>query len=150
MFHGLFFQLGDRLPISSVYFRYFRLCQIEFKNTALLKFGISKLECSKIGITFLFSMSSALPSSKNPKFGNRDLIQRFALLQLQSIHRFGILLGCSWESIGIFSARLGSVLLYIYTQSQVDHLLKIKMKLTTFYKAKLTRSLKKFKLTTSF
>ena len=128
MFLGLFCQLGDRLPMSSVYFRYFRyfrLCQLEFKNTALPKFRISKLECPKIGIAFLFSMSSALPSSKNPKFGNCDLIPWFSLLRLPSLHRFGILLGWSWESIGISSARLGSALLSLCTQSQVDHLSKI-------------------------
>ena len=122
MFLGLFCRLGDRLPMSSVYFRHFRLCQLEFKNTALPKFGISKLECPKIGITFLLAMSSALPSSQNPKFGNRDLIPWFVPLRLPSIHRFGILLGWSWESIGMSSARLGSALLFAYTQSQVDHL----------------------------
>ena len=155
MFLGLFYRLGDRLPMSSVYFRYFRLCQLEFKNTALPKFGISKLECPKIGITFLLSMSSALPL---PKIQNFETMIWFGDLLCSKFFRFGCSqstdLGFDWDRVGkvlgchrgqlklshIHKAKLTTSLKFF--QCEVDHL--------SNFQNEVDQESKKFKLTTSF
>lgn len=133
----LFCRGGNSLPMSSVYFRHFRLCQLEFKNTALSKFGMPKLECSKIGITFLLSLSSALPL---PKIQNLETVIWFGDLLCSKFFRFG----CSQSTdLGFDWDRVGKVLGCHRGQLKLLHIHKVKLTTSlNFFNAKLTTSQK--------